>query len=292
VAATDSEASFNVRPRGRGDRRRVRPLLVWTAVTGVAVFAIALIAGLFLANAWPNADWIPVYQDVLKTSFGALAVGGLGGLAKLIFDQRKAQEAAADEQRKEREAAAAKQRKSDEAAAAELRDRRYGFISTLVEVIYNIETAKLVIRANRSMKSWTDMVNDRILPGCSRLADMKHQLNNWAEAGSPMFDDTEGIAEELQGMNDYFASLLAEYGNSKQELDELELKAEKAKQRCQHKREELLARIWNKMQDLEFLGGLLSKKHDDTYKAYRGNYEQALLKMRHSLVPKTLRNRR
>jgi hypothetical protein len=270
VAATDSEASFNVRPRGRGDRRRVRPLLVWTAVTGVAVFAIALIAGLFLANAWPNADWIPVYQDVLKTSFGALAVGGLGGLAKLVFDRRKAQETAADE----------------------LRDRRYRFISTLVEVIYNIETAKLVIRANRSMKSWTDMVNDRILPGCSRLADMKHQLNNWAEAGSPMFDDTEGIAKELQGMNDYFASLLAEYGNSKQELDELELKAEKAKQRCQHKREELLARIWNKMQDLEFLGGLLSKKHDDTYKAYRGNYEQALLKMRHSLVPKTLRNRR
>jgi len=250
-------------------------MTVAVVVVGVVVAAIALIAGLLLANAWPNSDWIPVYQDVLKTSFGALAVGGLGGLAKLIFDQRKSQDAAADEQRKERDA-----------AAAELRDRRYGFISTLVEVIYNIETAKLVIRANRSVKSWTDMVNDRILPGCSRLADMTHQLNNWAEAGLPMFDDTVGVAAELQGMNDYFAALLAEYGNRKQDLGELQRKAEEAKQTSQETREQLLAEIWNEMQKLQFLGGLLSKDHDDTYKDYRDNYEQALLKMRHSLVPK------
>ena len=40
------------------------------------------------------------------------------------------------------------------------------------------------------------------------------------------------------------------------------------------------------MQELQFLGGLLSKDHDDTYKAYRSSYEGALLKMRQSLVPK------
>jgi hypothetical protein len=174
----------------------------------VTIAAIAIIALLRLASTGTAPDWTPVYQDVLKTSFGALAVGALGGLAKLIFDQRKAREA----------------------DATELRDRRYGFISTLVEVISNIETAKLVIRANRSVKSWTDMVNERIIPGCSRLADMTQQLNNWAKAGSPMFDDTEGVAKELEGINDYFAKLLAEYGNEKQALGELQLKAEEAKQ--------------------------------------------------------------
>ena len=143
----------NVPVGGKGQWLRGRPLVIAVVVVGVAVFAVALIAGLLLANAWPNSEWIPVYQDILKTSFGALAVGGLGGLAKLIFDQRKAQEAAADEKRKERDT-----------AADELRHRRYGFISTLVEVIYNIETAKLVIRANRSVTSWTDMVNERIFP--------------------------------------------------------------------------------------------------------------------------------
>ena len=264
MAAAHPKSSSNVQVRRRGDRPRARPLLVWTTVAGAAVFAIALVAGLLLATAWPNSDWIPVYQDVLRTSFAALAVGGLGGLARLIIDQRKAQEA----------------------AAGELRDRRYRFISTLVEVIYDIETAKLVIRANRSVKSWTNMVNDRIVPGCSRLADMTHQLSNWAEAGLPMFDDTEGVAEELQGMNSYFASLLAEYGNRKQALGELQLKAEEAKQTSQPTREELLARIWNEMQELPVLGGLISHEHDDRYRAYRSNYVEALLKMRHSLVPK------
>ena len=264
MAAAHPKSSSNGQVRRRGDRRRAWPLLVWTTVAGAAVFVIALVAGLLLATAWPNSDWIPVYQDVLRTSFAALAVGGLGGLARLIFDQRKAQEA----------------------AAGELRDRRYRFISTLVEVIYDIETAKLVIRANRSVKSWTNMVNDRIVPGCSRLADMTHQLSNWAEAGLPMFDDTEGVAEELQGMNSYFASLLAEYGNRKQALGELQLKAEEAKQTSQPTREELLARIWNEMQELPVLGGLISHEHDDRYRAYRSNYVEALLKMRHSLVPK------
>jgi hypothetical protein len=155
---------------------------VWTAVVGVAVAAIAVTALILLGSLGKKSDWIPVYQDVLKASFGALAVGGLGGLAKLVFDKRKAQETAADE----------------------LRDRRYRFISTLVEVIYNIETAKLVIRADRSVTSWTDMVNERIIPGCSRLADMREQLSNWAEAGLPMFDETEGVAEELQKINSYF----------------------------------------------------------------------------------------
>jgi hypothetical protein len=254
---------------------RRRLLVVAVAVVGLAVAAIALIAGLLLASTGPDSNWIPVYQDVLKTSFAALAVGALGGLAKLVFDQRKAREV----------------------AAAELRDRRYRFISTLIEVIYDIETAKLIIRANRSVKSWTDMVNDRIIPGYSRLADMTQQLINWADAGLRVFDDTEGVAEGLEGMNRYFASLLAEYGDNKQALGELQLKAEAAKTTRQETpeqltREQLLTQIWKGLQELEVLGGLIGKEHDEEYKAYRSNYAGALLKMRRSLVPETLRNRR
>jgi hypothetical protein len=40
------------------------------------------------------------------------------------------------------------------------------------------------------------------------------------------------------------------------------------------------------MQELQVLGGLLSHEHDDSYHDYRSNYVGALLKMRHSLVPK------
>ena len=206
ASAAGPELSSNTQGGERADWRRWL-LLVGTVVVGVVVATIAVTAWLHLRSTGGETDWIPIYQEVLKTSFAALAVGSLGGLAKLLFDQRKARDA----------------------AATELRDRRYRFISTLIEVIYDIETAKLIIRANRSVRSWTDMVNERIVPGCSRLADMAQQLINWADAGLPVFDDTEGVAEELEGMNRYFASLLAEYGNNKQALGELQLKAEAAR---------------------------------------------------------------
>jgi hypothetical protein len=119
---------------------RRRPLVVAVAVVGVVVAATALTAAFLLAATGAGSDWIPVYQDVLKTSFGALAVGALGGLAKLIYEQGKAREA----------------------TETELRDR-VGFISTLIELHRDIDTARLLTRVNRSVKNWTAMVN----PGLS-----------------------------------------------------------------------------------------------------------------------------
>jgi hypothetical protein len=233
--STPTEPLSDVPASGKGQwrrrRLRVSKTVVAVVIVGALVIAIAVVAGLLLAIAWPNSDWFPVYQDVLKTSFGALAVGGLGGLAKLIFDRRKAQEAAALDQRK------AEQDRVDK-----LRDR-VGYISNLVMVGHDIDTAMFVIRANQSVKSWTDMVNDRIIPAHSRLRDMTNQLLGWEAAGLPVFDGAEGLAEELRGMNTYFASLLAEHEHRKQALGELQLKAEVAEHTSQQNREQLLARI-------------------------------------------------
>jgi hypothetical protein len=98
------------------------------------------------------------------------------------------------------------------------------------------------------------MVNERIIPGCSRLADITKQLINWAEAGLPMFDDTEGVAKELRGMNDYFAALLAEYGNRKQDLGELQLKAEEPKRTSQRTRRSFSPRSGTKSRSSSFSG--------------------------------------
>jgi hypothetical protein len=278
----------NVPVSGKSQWLGGRVLVIGVAIIAVAVFAIALIAGILLANAWPNSDWIPIYQDVLKTSFGALAVGGLGGLAKLAFDQRKAQDAAADEKLNAQETAAEEKRKEREAAAGELRDRRYGFISKLVEVSHDIDTAKLVIRANRSVRSWTEVVNERIIPARSRLGDMTHQLTNWTDANSAVFARTEDIQKELHGMDNYLKSLLEEYGDKKQSLGELQLKAEQAKTTKPETRKQLLDQIWDEMKSLRFLGNLIElDPHPNdgcpSYDAYRENYRQALLMMRRSL---------
>jgi hypothetical protein len=166
---TPLEPASNTPVDGRSAELRVPKTIVAVVIVGVLVVAIGVTAGFLLASANPGSDWIPVYQDVLKTSFTALAVGGLGGLAKLIFDQYKIAEAARVDELRRREAARVDERKAREAADTELRDRRYRYITTLVDVSHDIDTAKLVIRANRSVKSWTHMVNDRIIPAQSRL---------------------------------------------------------------------------------------------------------------------------
>jgi hypothetical protein len=234
------------------------PTVFAVVVVAVVVVAFAVIAG-FLANANPGSDWIPVYQDVLKTSFGALAVGGLGGLAKLIFDQRRAEQDRVDK----------------------LRDR-VGYISTLNKVGQDIDTTRVVMLTSRSVKLWTHMVNDRVIPARSRLNDMAHQLTNWAAAGLPVFDDTPGLIDELEGMDYYLKSLLDEYGENKQAFDELQLRAEGVETTRPEAREQLLNQIWERMSGLPLLGDLI--RHDQKYIAYRKDYLTALLKMRQSLV--------
>lgn len=132
---TPSEPLSSVPASGKGHwlhwRLRVSKTVVAVVIVGVLVVAIAAVAALLLANAWPNSDWFPVYQDVLKTSFAALAVGGLGGLAKLIFDQRKAEQDRVDK----------------------LRDR-VGYISNLVGLVHHIDTVRQVLRVDRSVRQW------------------------------------------------------------------------------------------------------------------------------------------
>ena len=250
------------------------PLIVATAVVGLVVALVAVVAFVLLVTGGAS-DLIPVYQDMLKTSFQALAVGVLGGLAKLIFDQRKAREVEDTELRKAREA-----------AETELRDRRYRFISSLVELARAVDEARLVIRANRSVRSWTDMINDRIIPARARLRDITHELWNWDHAGSRVFEDTDSINNDLVGMDTYLRALLAEYGDSKQELGEVQLSAEQAKGKSHaewEERKRLLDQIWKQMQELPILGDLMTD--GPQYGAYRKSYVDALLKMRRSLTP-------
>ena len=254
---------------------------------------------LYLARSGTSADWLAICKEILKITFQALAIGALGGLVKLIIDRRKAEEAKDAELRRQEEGmereqqqrhelAVADAHKAAEVAETELRDRRYRFISTLVELTRSVDEARLVVRANRSVKSWTDMINDRIIPARARLRDITHEHWNWADAGSPVFEDTDSINDALFAMDAYLRTLLTEYADSKQELSEVQLWAEQAKGKSHEERQErkrLLNQIWNEMQELPILGDLM----DDgpRYGAYRKAYVDTLLKMRRSLTPQS-----
>jgi hypothetical protein len=271
----------------------------WTAIgvafVGLVVGIVAVASLIYLAGAGTKEDWIATSREMLKITFQAIALGALGGLVKLIIDRRKTDEAKADEQRKTdeareneqrkaREAAENEQRKAAEVAKSELRDRRYRFISSLVELARAVDEARLIIRANRSVKSWTDAINDRIIPARSRLRDILHELRNWSEAGLPVFENTDSVDEHLRNMDRYLVTLLDEYADNKQRLGEVQLRAEQAKERDDGTRERLLDDIWRSIKGFENSGDLIG--NGTKYGAFRTDYLGALLEMRRSLATK------
>jgi hypothetical protein len=260
---------------------------------GVLVIVVAAIAAVRLAGAKTGSRWIPVYQDVLKTSFQALAIGALGGLAKLVFDRRKAGEAEAAKQRRREEARAKEEQQRAELAMAdartaaavaetELRDRRYRFITSLVELARTVDEARLVIRANRSVRSWTDVTINRIIHARSKIRYVIHELQNWADAGSHVFDHLSDLDEHLDKMDKYLVTLLDEFAGNKQDLGELQAEAEAAKGN-RRERDRLLNELWSKMTSLEHFGDLINDGPE--YGDFRQDYQNALLTMRKSLAP-------
>jgi hypothetical protein len=131
-------------------------------------------------------------------------VGALGGLAKLLIDRRKA----------------------DSAEAAELRDRQCGYIDMLVGVSHDVDNARPLIRANRTIRTWTDVISGAIVPACARLRDFAPDLTNWEQAGVTLFRDREALNQEPGSLVTYLSDLIDEHADSKQPLAELQRAAE------------------------------------------------------------------
>jgi hypothetical protein len=122
---------------------------------------------------------------------------------------------------------------------------------------------------------------DRIIPARSRIRYVIHELRNWAEAGSHVFDDLSGLNDHLEKMDKYLVTLLDEFAGNKQDLGELQAEAEAAKGN-RRKRDRLLIDLWSKMTSLEHSGDLI--KDGPRYGAFRQDYQDALLTMRKSLA--------
>ncbi|MBE0011279.1 hypothetical protein DXT87_16110 [Arthrobacter sp. AET 35A] len=232
-------------------------LLVSTCVVGAVVLATAITAMILLTTDTPATLWTPILQEIVKVSYQALAIGVLGGLAKLLLDRGRDREASANE----------------------LRERRHQYISDVIEASHQIDNARLVMRANRSVLTWTTMVNSDLIPARTRLRQLTHSLRNWTEAGRPVFDDGETIARDLVGMYLYLGELVEEYAEHKMRLSEMQKLAEKADG---HERSKLLTEIWDNIQQLKLTGDYLAD--GDRYASYRRKYLRVLGEMRSSLL--------
>jgi hypothetical protein len=239
-------------------RQWPRPLFIGTVALG-AVIVFSTILALTLLPAQPSDSvWTPILQDVIKTAFQALAVGALGGLTKLLIDRRKA----------------------DEAKSAELRDRQRRYIDILVGVSHDVDNARSLLLANRSVRTWTDVVTGAIVPAKTRLRDIEHDLTNWEEAGVTLFHDRNDLDNKLDTLVTYLSELIEEHADNKQPLAENQRAAEAEKG---HARLQQLKDIWESLERLPRLGDLIRGGGD--YGAFRQNYLEALTLMRSGLRP-------
>jgi hypothetical protein len=142
------------------------------------VGAIAITAVVVLAEQERPNSWTPVLQDLIKTAYTALAVGALGGLAKLVLDKRK----------------------QLDAAATELRGRRQAALELVAEASNKVDTARLSIRANRSVRTWSDQVNGAIVSARTALRSLAHAVTNWEQAGLPLFPEPSELATKVPGL--------------------------------------------------------------------------------------------
>lgn len=165
------------------------------------------------------------------------------------------------------------QLRAKEGELREVRERRESHLRRLIDLTHDVDLARLLISANRSVKSWSEQMIDRVIPAYTELRDLTHDQKTASAAGEPIFASEAKILEGIHGMDDWLQALCTEFANTKKDLSELQLKAE-------HDRS-MQDEVWARMQALPFLGDLVldGEKHRN----FRRTYKVVLTQMRSEL---------
>jgi len=98
-----------------------------------------------------------------------------------------------------------------------------------------------------------------------------------------VFDQFAQLESLLRELVDCLRALLAEYGDNKQRLAELQDEAERHKGTPE--RQQMLNEIWDQLHGLEALGGFLSDDEEHGFpRLFRRKYLEILTIMRRSLA--------
>jgi hypothetical protein len=236
-------------------------VFVATVVVGFVVAAVAIVGAIMLNVVPSNSGWAPVLQDIVKTAYGALAVGALGGLLKLVIDAKK----------------------SKDLAESELRERRRSFIRDVISARNQVDSARMRIRANRSVKTWSEAVNDSLVPARTHILNVSQELSD-ATVKPTIFPNFGEFRAWLDIMYHYLDRLIEEYADNKQPLSELQRSAEAAADATE--RQGLLKEVWSEMLSLGELGDLL--REEKLYRMFGRASIYVQRGMRRSLLPQSI----
>lgn len=98
------------------------------------------------------------------------------------------------------------------------RQRKEEHIRRLINLTHDLDHARLLLRASRSMEAWSEQMITRIIPAYTELRDMYHDHVTVRATGKPFFRHDEEIMENLEYMGSWFNELCTEYSRHKKLL--------------------------------------------------------------------------
>lgn len=215
-------------------------------------FALAIVlplAALAFRQLGP-LDKSRVYVEVVKLSYQFIILTLLGLLVTSSVEAVRARRARFEEARK----------------------RQLDHLARLISLTQQVDVAKTLISANRSVNTWSGQMNERIIPAYIELRGLLHDQETAKRSKTPIFGSLS-IRELMAGMKDYLSGLVVEYSEHKKGLSERQLAAEKDRS--------LQDAVWIELQALQFLGDLVAD--GERYGDFRDAYVQAATEMRASL---------
>ena len=219
----------------------------WTAA--IAVLLVALALGVFSFFMLDEDGSVNLWLEVGKLAFQAFAIVLLGFLLKTAIDDSK-----------------------DRAARREsLNRRRSEYIRRLIDVSHTVESARSFIIANRSVKTW-DAQMQQCVAAYVELRDIRHDVKTDTDSGQKLFENWNDFQPAIKDMEAYLKALIDEYADNKKRLSELQIVAERHRNRQDE--------VWSRLNDLCHLHGLIDGA---TYWPFRDHYWHALTAMRSQL---------
>jgi hypothetical protein len=80
---------------------------------------------------------------------------------------------------------------------AQRRERQRSYVRRLVDDSHGVEMARMLILANRSVKTWSEQMNQRIIAAYIDLRDIRHDQQTSIDSGHPIFPDWGKIEESF-----------------------------------------------------------------------------------------------
>jgi hypothetical protein len=158
--------------------------VVAVALVGVVLALIALAIGSFT-----EASGTTLWLEAGKVCLTAIGAAVIGGLVKFLFDQF--------------------------AQARETRAKRDDFVTSVIAEVddtrLRVETARLLIRAQRTAKAYDEQMHD-LIEASTRIEHLRRRVEAWAAAApGPVRDNEKFLTGHFRKAHRYVQDLLDEY---------------------------------------------------------------------------------